>query len=208
MHTLKDLVLISLVVLIMTIIYSPISAHAADLTNDSDHDGLTDQAEIKSYYTDPFNADTDGDSYSDGVEVHSSYDPRNPLREKLKKIITISLATQQLTYALGPYTLGTFAISSGLPGTPTPVGIFSLLEKKPFVRYIGTGYDFPHTKWNLKFKKDGYYIHGAYWHTNFGKPESHGCVNVSYSNMQNLYNWADKYTIIHIANSQVITKIN
>jgi hypothetical protein len=41
---------------------------------DSDNDGLTD-AEEKVYGTDPFNRDTDGDGYSDGVEVKSGYNP-------------------------------------------------------------------------------------------------------------------------------------
>jgi hypothetical protein len=41
---------------------------------DSDQDGLSDTEE-KAYGTDPRNADTDGDSYSDGAEVKAGYDP-------------------------------------------------------------------------------------------------------------------------------------
>ncbi len=44
---------------------------------DSDQDGLSD-AEEKAYGTDPRAADTDGDSYSDGIEVKSGYDPLKP----------------------------------------------------------------------------------------------------------------------------------
>jgi len=44
---------------------------------DNDQDGLSDQEE-KAYGTDPNNADTDGDSYSDGVEVNSGYNPLKP----------------------------------------------------------------------------------------------------------------------------------
>lgn len=44
---------------------------------DSDKDGLTDIEEI-AYGTDPNNIDTDGDSYSDGVEIKSGYDPLKP----------------------------------------------------------------------------------------------------------------------------------
>jgi lipoprotein-anchoring transpeptidase ErfK/SrfK len=43
-----------------------------------------------------------------------------------------------------------------------------------------------------------YYIHGAYWHHNFGHPMSHGCINVAYANMEGLYNWADVGTPITI----------
>ncbi|KKT93307.1 MAG: hypothetical protein UW95_C0024G0020 [Parcubacteria group bacterium GW2011_GWC1_45_14] len=45
--------------------------------NDSDQDGLSDEEE-KAYGTDPSNRDTDGDSYSDGAEVKSGYDPLKP----------------------------------------------------------------------------------------------------------------------------------
>ena len=42
---------------------------------DTDLDGLTDQAEIQIYHTDPKNPDTDGDGYYDGAEVLAGTDP-------------------------------------------------------------------------------------------------------------------------------------
>lgn len=50
------------------------SSQICDRSIDSDCDGLTN-AEEKLYGTDPNNPDTDGDGYSDGVEVKSGYDP-------------------------------------------------------------------------------------------------------------------------------------
>ena len=44
---------------------------------DSDQDGLSNEEE-KLYGTDPYNKDTDGDGYSDGVEIESGYDPLKP----------------------------------------------------------------------------------------------------------------------------------
>lgn len=53
------------------------SSKICDRAVDADCDGLTDTEE-KLYGTNPADADTDGDSYSDGVEVESGYDPTKP----------------------------------------------------------------------------------------------------------------------------------
>jgi hypothetical protein len=45
--------------------------------NDTDTDGLSNEEE-KTYGTDPEVADTDGDGYSDGVEIEGGFDPLKP----------------------------------------------------------------------------------------------------------------------------------
>ena len=47
---------------------------------DSDRDGLTDQAEIATYHTDPADPDSDDDRQSDGDEQIAGTDPNNPAR--------------------------------------------------------------------------------------------------------------------------------
>ena len=175
---------------------------ADDRVSDWDGDGLTDLDEANVYGTDPKNADSDGDGFSDGSEINSDYDPLKPAPgDKLPKRIEVSLKDQELVYFIGTKEVGRFKISSGLPRTPTPKGDYEVIMKRPLVNYKGVGYNFPNTKWNLMFKRGNglnYYIHGAYWHNSFGKPKSHGCINVSYANMEGLYNWADVGTKIKI----------
>lgn len=48
-----------------------------NIFQDSDQDGLSNDEEAL-YKTDSLNRDTDGDGYSDGVEVESGYDPLKP----------------------------------------------------------------------------------------------------------------------------------
>ncbi len=61
--------------------------YGTDITKaDTDNDGLTDRDEVKVFKTDPNNPDTDGDTYIDGKEVLSGYDPKGP--GKLLKIPT------------------------------------------------------------------------------------------------------------------------
>lgn len=116
------------------------------------------------------------------------------------KLIDISLSEQRLTYFNTDGTqAGSFLISSGIKTMPSPTGTFYVQKKIPVKLYKGPSYYLPNTKWNLMFLP-GYYIHGAYWHNNFGHPMSHGCINVSYANMEGFYNWAEVGTKIVIHN--------
>lgn len=167
---------------------------------DTDNDGAPDAWELL-IGTDIANTDTDGDGFLDGVEILNGYNPTSPLPTKIPKRIVVTLKTQQLAYYFGEHKLDEFPISSGLARTPTPPGTYTVLIKRPVVNYTGVGYSYPNTKWNLMFKthpKGNYYIHGAYWHNKFGTPRSHGCVNVSYANMERLYAWAEKGTPITV----------
>ncbi len=170
---------------------------------DSDQDYLPDAWEL-SLGTGIMEPDSDGDKYLDGTEVLAGFDPLNPdSSAKLEKLISVDLTKQQLSYSFGGKTLEKFLISGGLPGTTTPRGEFEVITKRDLVNYQGPNYDYPNTKWNLRFAWSqgfSYYIHGAWWHNNFGEPQSHGCVNVSYDNMERLYEWAQVGTKIIILN--------
>lgn len=176
---------------------------------DSDKDGLPDNMEVN-LGTDLHNLDSDADGFFDGVEVKKGYDPLSNNPTKLAKRIAVSLKEQRLRYYLGDKMVDSFLISGGTAGWPTPQGNFQILLKKSAVNYGGEGfgYNYPNTKWNLMFfqNKNKYYIHGAYWHNNFGKPMSHGCVNVSYQNMPFLYDWADVGTPVLIEKGSVAMK--
>ncbi|KKW36686.1 MAG: ErfK/YbiS/YcfS/YnhG family protein [Candidatus Uhrbacteria bacterium GW2011_GWC2_53_7] len=170
--------------------------------SDQDQDGLWDDWEI-TLRTDLTQSDSDGDGYSDGLEVAHGFDPSNSEPHRAAKRIEGTLASQRAAYFIGDVQLDAFSISSGLPRTPTPTGSFTVLQKRPVVWYAGPGYNYPDTKWNLMFKRGNglnYYIHGAYWHDEFGTVRSAGCVNVpyEYAYMGRLYDWADVGTPIII----------
>jgi len=169
---------------------SPLSEKTLVQT-DTDEDYLNDFFELR-IGTDLMNPDSDGDLYLDGTEVAAGYNPLNPDPEvQVEKLIKVNIAEQKLEYYFDNKLIDTFLISSGISGMDTPPGEFEILGKEDSKRYGGPGYDFdyPDTKWNLHFHTDQYrfYIHGAYWHDNFGHPMSHGCVNISYDNMEPLY---------------------
>ncbi|MDP3794867.1 MAG: L,D-transpeptidase [bacterium] len=185
----------------MALITLPSGAYGAhadfNQPGDGDRDGLVDADEAR-YGTDVAREDTDGDGYKDGDELSHGYDPLRGDGVRLPKRIVVDISEQRLRYFYGEFgEQGSVLVSSAARGYRTPIGQFTVQIKRPVVRYKGPGYDYPNTKWNLQFLPR-YYIHGAWWHNNFGRPMSHGCVNVSYKDMEALYNFADEGTTVII----------
>jgi lipoprotein-anchoring transpeptidase ErfK/SrfK len=114
-----------------------------------------------------------------------------------EKAIHVNLAEQRVyAYERGRIAR-TFLISTGTPKYPTPAMNTWVRSKVPVKRYrwsYGPGhpdnYDLPNVKWNLQIFGP-YFIHGAYWHNNFGHRMSHGCINMRTSEAEWIYNWAE-----------------
>jgi lipoprotein-anchoring transpeptidase ErfK/SrfK len=116
------------------------------------------------------------------------------------KRIEVDLTTQTLYAYQNDQVVMSFPVSTG-KWHPTPTGTFHIWLKLRYTRMSGgTGadaYDLPNVPWVMFFYNDqvgkgqGFSLHGAYWHNNFGYPMSHGCVNISPVNAEKLYNWAD-----------------
>lgn len=114
------------------------------------------------------------------------------------KSIVVDRSDQKLYAYDGEKLFVELSISTGLELTPTPRGTFTIYKKTPS-RYMQGPlpnlvdkqyYDLPGVPWNLYFTEGGAVIHGAYWHESFGRPYSHGCVNILPSEARNLYEWA------------------
>jgi hypothetical protein len=107
--------------------------------------------------------------------------------------IEIDLSDQKLYAKEGNRTVFDFLISSG-KFNPTPTGEFRIWSKLKYTRMEGgkkennTYYNLPNVPYTQYFYK-GYGIHGAYWHNNFGKPMSHGCVNMAIPDAEKLFYW-------------------
>lgn len=111
------------------------------------------------------------------------------------KWIEVRLASQQLIAWQNGRVMMTSAISSGVRATPTVRGRFRIQRRYVKVRMRGPGYDLPNVPYAMFFHA-GYAIHGTYWHNAFGRPMSHGCVNLPTSKAAWLYNWAPNGTLV------------
>lgn len=74
------LFLISLVILSLTLF------GRAGALPDEDNDGVPDEDEINVYKTDPEKKDTDGDGFSDWIELNNGYSPLSPENLKLEEV--------------------------------------------------------------------------------------------------------------------------
>lgn len=86
-----------------------------------------------------------------------------------------------------------FIISSGLPSTPTVLGEYRIRTKvraQTMSGGVGAGYySLPNVQWVQYFYAD-YSFHGTYWHSDFGRPKSHGCINMTNADAKWLFDWA------------------
>ncbi len=190
------------------LLFSASQVRAAEII-DTDSDGLSDEIELK-LETDLASVDTDKDGYPDGIEVANGFNPLVGDRNKdAKRSVEVDLNTQQMKYFFNGVEVGKVPVSSGKRGTDTPNGEFKILRKVPVVHYKGPGYDLPNTKWNLEFKKT-YYLHGAYWHKQFGiRPMSHGCVNIGYADAEKIYKFlkvGDSVKVVGKTPTKALTK--
>lgn len=119
-----------------------------------------------------------------------------------RKWIDISIKLQSLVAYAGRTPVYATLISSGRAGLgdpneteSTPRGTFMIYQKE--VASTMDGDEDKGDSYNLRdvpfvqYFHKGYALHGAYWHDDFGKVRSHGCVNLAPKDAAWLFEWTD-----------------
>jgi len=173
--------------------FSPHNPKAVKLSDsDLDNDGLSDAWEIK-FKTDPTKSDTDGDGFKDGDEVEYGFDPTRDSGAKLNVSLDINLSTQILEYKLNDFVWKSFSVSTGKASTPTPKGVFEVLNK--IERAWSKTYGLWMPYW-LGLSSPGIGIHELpVWPSGYregenhlGTPVSHGCIRLGLDSAAYIYN--------------------
>lgn len=117
------------------------------------------------------------------------------------KRIEVDLTNQKVYAIENGNRIYDFLISSGKWGR-TPTGTFRIWVKLRYALMtggstaLGTYYYLPNVPYVMFFynnqvsRSRGYSLHGTYWHSNFGHPMSHGCINMKTEDVEKLYYWA------------------
>lgn len=100
--------------------------------------------------------------------------------------IEVFLDKQRVNIIENGQVIKTLRASTGKSKTPTVTGSFYIYARFPKKTMKSTGLK-PGQKGYYEVKDvpyaqyfyEGYAFHGAFWHNNFGRPASHGCVNLA-----------------------------
>lgn len=96
--------------------------------------------------------------------------------------------------------------STGTKKDPTELGVWKIYYRLPKQDMKGGNLasndyyflkDVPYPQY---FHTSGEGLHGTYWHDNFGRPMSHGCVNLSTPMSEWFYGWAKVGTVVYVHN--------
>ena len=85
-------------------------------------------------------------------------------------------------------------VALGVAGRDTPAGLYSTWGKyrademtSASVTDPGGYYNLPNVPDTQYYKDGGFAIHGTYWHDDFDSDESHGCINVTWTDGRYLF---------------------
>ena len=116
--------------------------------------------------------------------------------------IDVDLAEQTLAVYENSELVFATVIASGLEPFWTRPGLFQIYQKKETETMRNNDptdyYYLDNVPWTMYFDK-ARALHGAYWRTRFGYPQSHGCLNLSVGDSHWLFNWAHEgdYVYVH-----------
>ncbi|PWB69127.1 MAG: hypothetical protein C3F07_20085 [Anaerolineales bacterium] len=124
--------------------------------------------------------------------------------------IDVDLAEQTLAVYDNNELVFATVIASGLEPFYTRPGLFQIYEKKETETMRNSDptdfYYLDNVPWTMYYDK-ARALHGAYWRTRFGYPQSHGCVNLSVGDSHWLFNWANvgDYVFVYDTTGQTPT---
>ncbi len=115
--------------------------------------------------------------------------------------IEVNLAEQSLSVYENRQLVFATVIASGLEPYWTKPGLFQIFQKKEAETMrnndLAEFYYLDNVPWTMYY--DGARaLHGAYWRTRLGYPQSHGCVNLSVGDAHWLFNWAVEGDFVYV----------
>ncbi len=128
--------------------------------------------------------------------------PLSPHVPRQAKRLEVDLTRQIVIAYEGSRVVFGAKAATGMGYYNTPEGKFSTFHKRPY-RHMARGnpaapeFDLPGVPWVCYITENGISFHGTYWHNDFGKPRSHGCINLSPTAARWIYRWTTPVVPLH-----------
>ena len=130
------------------------------------------------------------------ILVVAAVDAHARERSSARRII-VSIPDRKLLLVDGTRVLKIYDVAVGKPSTPSPPGVFRIVNRIPNPTYyrpsvvIGPGKSNPlGTRW-MGLNAKGYGIHGTNEPRSIGKAASHGCIRMRQRDLEELFNLVD-----------------
>lgn len=121
------------------------------------------------------------------------------------KEVVVSISQQAMWAYEADQMIMSSLVSTGtaeVPETTTPIGSHAVIAKFDVQTMEGTisgeHYRVEDVPYVMYIDDFGNALHGTYWHSNFGAPMSHGCINLPMDVAAWMYAWADLGTAVSV----------
>jgi lipoprotein-anchoring transpeptidase ErfK/SrfK len=120
------------------------------------------------------------------------------IQVRLEEQIIIAYEYDQPIFAAPASTGGIYRVGT----YTTPKGTFITYYKRPSRHMAAgditaSGFDLAGVPWVQYITESGISLHGTFWHNDFGRPHSHGCINLSIQAAKWLYRWTSPQVSIN-----------
>jgi L,D-transpeptidase catalytic domain len=140
----------------------------------------------------------------DQVAVFDTPPPPTAFDWKKTRWIDVSITYQSLVLYDGERPVYATLVSTGVDGAGDPKTTRSTIQGEFRIDYkhvtttmdaddsdeTGSHFELRDVPW-VQYFEGGYALHAAYWHDDFGRPRSHGCVNLSPIDARRVFFWTD-----------------
>lgn len=120
-------------------------------------------------------------------------EPISPDVDPEDKWIEVSIRDQHLWAYEGDREVFSSHVSTGTPETPTELGEHAIHVKRHSQRMVGgegeNHYNLPGIGWVCYFTNTFAATHGTYWHNDYGRRHSNGCVNLPPAAAKWIFRW-------------------
>jgi L,D-transpeptidase ErfK/SrfK len=114
-------------------------------------------------------------------------------QDRAARRIVVSIPDRTLTLMEEDRVLKVYRTAVGAPATPSPAGVFQVIQRLPDPTWYGPGKVVPPGKSNplgtrwLGLSRKGYGIHGTNAPKSIGKRASHGCIRMRNHDIEELF---------------------